>query len=121
MSVLLFAGESYYPGGGWHDFVGEFPTVAAAKAHIDDQVHVEHHPAWTEHVPAREPGARVLYASTNSTLTPPRTDAHDVHHPAHVEVRAPFDWAHIVEVGDVVASWHGGYYGHPVPQWTDEA
>jgi hypothetical protein len=28
---LLFAGDSYYPDGGADDFLGAFPTVAAAK------------------------------------------------------------------------------------------
>lgn len=37
MTVLLFAGEQYYPSGGWHDLVGEFPDIDAAKAHVMDQ------------------------------------------------------------------------------------
>lgn len=28
---LLFAGEDYYPIGGWNDFLGDFDTVAEAK------------------------------------------------------------------------------------------
>lgn len=28
--ILLFAGDGYYPGGGWRDFVGAFPTAQAA-------------------------------------------------------------------------------------------
>jgi hypothetical protein len=28
---LLFAGDTYYPGGGWDDFVGDFETVEAAR------------------------------------------------------------------------------------------
>ena len=28
---LLFAGDSYYPSGGWNDFIGYFPSVEAAK------------------------------------------------------------------------------------------
>ena len=34
--VLLFAGDIYYPGGGWCDYVGEFPTVSDAQQHIND-------------------------------------------------------------------------------------
>jgi aminoglycoside phosphotransferase (APT) family kinase protein len=29
---ILFAGEYYYPGGGWTDFVGSFATVEEAVA-----------------------------------------------------------------------------------------
>jgi len=29
--LLLFAGETYYPRGGWEDFIGYFPSVEAAK------------------------------------------------------------------------------------------
>lgn len=32
---LLFAGESYYPGGGADDFVGIFETEDAAKLHYE--------------------------------------------------------------------------------------
>jgi len=28
---LLFAGDQYYPAGGWHDFQGSFDSVAEAK------------------------------------------------------------------------------------------
>ena len=28
---LLFAGEEFYPGGGWSDFVGAYPTQHEAK------------------------------------------------------------------------------------------
>jgi hypothetical protein len=31
----LFVFDDYYPGGGWHDFVGTFDSVEAAKAHPD--------------------------------------------------------------------------------------
>jgi hypothetical protein len=29
---LLFGGENYYPGGGWHDFKGSYPTREEAQA-----------------------------------------------------------------------------------------
>ena len=29
---LVFAGDYYYPSGGWEDFVGSFDTLEAAKA-----------------------------------------------------------------------------------------
>ena len=34
---LLFAGEQYYPDGGWHDFIGSYETVqqAQGKARAD--------------------------------------------------------------------------------------
>jgi len=28
---LLFAGNNYYPGGGWNDFIGSFHSTEAAK------------------------------------------------------------------------------------------
>lgn len=28
---LVFAGEDYYPSGGWNDFVGSYPTLHEAK------------------------------------------------------------------------------------------
>jgi hypothetical protein len=30
---LLFAGDKYYPSGGWHDFIGAFDSVEEAGAH----------------------------------------------------------------------------------------
>lgn len=32
----LFAGDTYYPMGGWEDFQGVFDTVDAALAHYHD-------------------------------------------------------------------------------------
>lgn len=32
---LLFAGNEYYPYGGWRDFVGLFPDIDAAKAKFE--------------------------------------------------------------------------------------
>ena len=31
MSYLLFAGHSYYPGGGWTDFRGEYSSLESAE------------------------------------------------------------------------------------------
>lgn len=31
---MLFAGDSYYPAGGWRDFIGVFPSVEAAVEHF---------------------------------------------------------------------------------------
>ena len=28
----LFAGDTFYPGGGWHDFKGVFPSIQMAQA-----------------------------------------------------------------------------------------
>ena len=38
---LLFAGEDYYPWGGWRDFVGSFDTAEEAMAVINQPVHGE--------------------------------------------------------------------------------
>lgn len=35
MKYLLFAGDTYYPSGGWDDFVGAFDSIDAAKAGVD--------------------------------------------------------------------------------------
>lgn len=35
-TVLLFAGSTYYPEGGWDDFVGEFGSVEEALAAVAD-------------------------------------------------------------------------------------
>lgn len=32
---LLFAGDTYYPSGGWNDFVGHFSTAVAALAYLE--------------------------------------------------------------------------------------
>lgn len=29
---LVFGGLTYYPSGGWEDYIGRFPTIEAAKA-----------------------------------------------------------------------------------------
>jgi hypothetical protein len=31
MNYILFAGNNYYPEGGWNDFAGMFETIEAAK------------------------------------------------------------------------------------------
>lgn len=40
---LLFCGSTFYPGGGWNDFVGAFASTEAAKTHLinhpDDYTH----------------------------------------------------------------------------------
>lgn len=33
----LFGGEAYYPGGGWHDFKGVFPSVDTAKVGVKER------------------------------------------------------------------------------------
>lgn len=35
---LVFAGDIYYPGGGWDDFKDSFLTEAAARTFIDDNL-----------------------------------------------------------------------------------
>lgn len=34
---LIFAGDSYYPGGGWRDFKGYAPTLEAALEIVANQ------------------------------------------------------------------------------------
>lgn len=103
MTVLLFAGESYYPGGGWTDFVGRFGSVDQAKEAIDARVRRIEHPftPGRTHVPP-PPGA--LLASTS----PRHNTVHWVPPvPAWTEVRGDgFDWAQIVVDGKVEWEWH---------------
>lgn len=41
---LVFAGDNYYPQGGWHDFIGCYPTlelaIEVAKAGKSDWWHI---------------------------------------------------------------------------------
>lgn len=64
---LVFAGEAYYPAGGWHDFAGTTSTLEAARAlgraHPSD--------AWY-HVVDRKTGEEVEAAWASwSTPWPP--------------------------------------------------
>lgn len=34
---MLFGCDTYYPSGGWSDFIGDFDTVEDARAHINSQ------------------------------------------------------------------------------------
>lgn len=34
---LLFGHDTYYPSGGWGDFIGDFDTIEEAQACIDGQ------------------------------------------------------------------------------------
>ena len=34
MMFLLFAGDNYYPAGGWRDFQGAFMSIEAAEEHF---------------------------------------------------------------------------------------
>jgi hypothetical protein len=43
-NFLLFAGDVYYPSGGWDDFQGSFDTVDEAKAYLKAQNH--NHDWW---------------------------------------------------------------------------
>lgn len=121
--MLLFAGRSYYPSGGWDDFVAEYDSLDSVKADsaawvTTEVLHVQARPtAW-------EP---VLYASTNGSHVPfigktwgdgskvidgPNERGEWlVEHPAHSyeESSARFDWAHVVSEGKVVAEWHHEY------------
>ena len=36
---LLFAGDTYYPAGGWRDFLGHFDTEEEALDHLKTQPH----------------------------------------------------------------------------------
>ena len=36
MTLLLFAGNLYYPSGGWHDFITAVPSPDDAPVHLKD-------------------------------------------------------------------------------------
>jgi hypothetical protein len=38
---LLFAGDQYYPSGGWRDFRGSFATSEEAVKHVADWLRVD--------------------------------------------------------------------------------
>lgn len=124
MTVWLFAGDSYYPSGGWDDFVGEYRKPSKAKARVDE--------TRTEtRVPARVSSHSipdVIASSTGSFLTDRRielvvgakygggiitekdavADTITVAYPERVDVDYEFDWAHIVQGGRIVATWYDG-------------
>lgn len=67
---LLFAGERYYPIGGWDDLAGQFPTTQAAMAHITDQ-----------EARSLEPGQPAGWRSDNTFMV--TSTASIVENPAH--------------------------------------
>lgn len=100
MTVLLFAGDGYYPAGGWDDYVGTFDTIDDAKAHIDSRTNVVHVPERME-----PPVVHALCVTTNPStgVRGPRIIR------AHYRIDAPFDWAHIVEDDGIVMRWPRHY------------
>jgi len=34
---LAFAGETYYPGGGWEDYIGTYDTIEEARAVLKEK------------------------------------------------------------------------------------
>ena len=43
----LFAGDVYYPGGGWHDFRGTFDTIEAARnRYLEGEMYGESKHEW---------------------------------------------------------------------------
>ncbi len=36
---LLFGGDSYYPGGGWDDFINDFDTIVEAREEAKQKLH----------------------------------------------------------------------------------
>lgn len=48
-SYLVFAGEKYYPSGGWSDFLWAFETLAAAEDYIQALPHQWGYPNYTEY------------------------------------------------------------------------
>ena len=106
MTVLLFAGEDYYPGGGWVDFVARFDDVSVAKNHIDSRVTSTEHPAVPGHwhiPPSVDPTFSALMCSTNG---PDRT-RYVPDRPAYTELRGDgFAWAQIVVGDELVMEWH---------------
>lgn len=120
MSVLLFAGDSYYPSGGWYDHVGSFRSVEKAQQRIDGTRVETSVPerVWT--LPFPKPGQPGLAASTGSYTVDPAVRfavgarvnrgvviANDgetvtVKDPPRTDVSYEFDWAHIVHNGRVI-------------------
>lgn len=38
MTVLAFAGEDFYPQGGWGDYLGAYPTAAHARRAVEEGI-----------------------------------------------------------------------------------
>lgn len=121
---LLFAGDDYYPVGGWSDFVGEFASMDDARAVVESgRTETTVQPRVTTYGP---PAASGLVTSTSGRDEPPftpvqgasfgngeiiavRDDGYfDVAYPGRTDVSYRCDWAQVVHGGEVVASFHAG-------------
>lgn len=117
---LLFAGESYYPEGGWGDFIGRFRGVAAAMAHVKATKCIEVHPAHVRRCDLRadirwstscfSPSERLANAVVGATWGDGTIIARDgdmavVSYPERVVTSYGYDWAQVVRRGKVVHEW----------------
>lgn len=111
--TLLFAGESYYPQGGWSDLVGTYGTVDEAKAVIDSTRREVTIPA--------QPARRVPHTAMISTTLTLLTTSDGFHDfpavPERIEARYAYDWAHVVVDGKIVTEWSSW----PEAQWSAPA
>ena len=114
MAALLFAGQDYYPGGGWCDYVASFPTVDEAKAHISAL-------ATSTDVPARvgTMGSTLEYCTgpergtllkvgdriNGGVVAAVNGDTATVEYPARTDTCNPYDWAHVVVDAEIVGNW----------------
>lgn len=110
---LLFAGNDYYPNGGWEDFGGSYETQEAAEAVADEWRSV----VTVPYQPARK---NVLYVGTGTGSLPERVDVPAK--PEHDVVRYSRNWAHIVHEGEMVAEWsdYASPFSSPDSDWRPE-
>ena len=117
MTLHLFAGNDYYPYGGWHDYVGEFgQDLGRAKAAVDDTrsetIHEAHVETFSRHMTftTSAHGDRVHAVGdrmNRGEITEITADEIIVSVPRRVKVSYCYEWAHIVndETGKIIAEW----------------
>lgn len=112
MIALLFAGEYYYPAGGWNDLVDSFETVEAAKAAIDGTRRmVEVDGYW--HNPRRRDAFDRFHVDDDGKMVigpAPVIQAEQIWVPPSAHPVWAYDWAQIVVDGLLVKTWREGHW-----------
>lgn len=121
---LLFAGDAYYPGGGWSDYQGSFSSVKAALDAVRATRKVIVHPAriyTTDKTMALSSCTGLSYLASPDRPWEPKVgelfgggrilsvdgDRFSVEVPERTEVSYDYDWAHVVHRERIVAEWGG--------------
>jgi len=119
MAVQLFAGDNYYPAGGWDDYIDSFPSVDAAVAHLESsrrekvtppEVITHTRMAWIQGCTGfnlHEEIAAVQVGATwgGGTVTAIDGDNVTITFPERTDVYYHHDWGHVVQDGQIVHRW----------------